>query len=167
MIDLIEQDVGEKLAGQVTDRQSFWTEHVKQVVARKVGVGRFFSQNAFSGGNDPADEVHESRVANCAGENIDENLVVDIWKETHNVSLQIEAMSSQKLLGTFDCPVRSLAFATRIAVENESSLIDWFENPNDGVVHNSVLKRSGTDFASFRVEDEKVTILTRRITAVA
>ena len=57
----------------------------------------------------------------------------------------------------------SLAAAAGIAVEDESAVVNWFQNVDQRIVHDAVAEGSGADLARLGFGDVKVSVCARQV----
>ena len=146
MVHDIQQNIGEELAGQVANGQPARPEQCQQIVAGKQIVRRFVTQHAISGSDDPPDQVHEPLVADVPADDAQQDLVIDVGKEPHDIGLQVVAVTTQVALRPIQSAMRPFPPPTRIAVEVEAPLEQGLQHSDDGVMDDPVAKGGSAAF---------------------
>ena len=161
MVERVEVDVGEELAGLVADGDaspSFaWGE---QVVAGKPVPNFFLSVTVV---DDLADQPKHVLVLDLAGQQSLEDFVVHRGKEFLDVGLEDITETAGELLAAAYSGVRALALAAGVGIGNEGSLVNRLQHVDQGVVDDPIPVRSRTDLPLLRFVNEEAAVGTRSI----
>ena len=147
VIESVQVDVGEKLAGEVADRDadSFWAGLVKggavveDAIEEPEGVGAF---------DFAADEGFEDAV-------------VDVGEVAADVGLEDVGVFAGEVGETAEGAVGAFVFAVGVAVEDEGLLEDGLDDVAESVVNDAIAVGGGGNPAGFGFVDFKVTIFAR------
>ena len=85
--------------------------------------------------------------------------MVNTRKKLDDIGPQRPWISSQKLLRSLDCTVRSFATTAGVAVKNESRFEYRLQNVDDSVVYDAVAKGGRTDQTRLGISDGEVVII--------
>jgi len=155
VVQWIEEDVGEELAGQIANRQSSGAEEGKEVVAGEESVRKLGAQDVLSAIEDRLHQGQRASTANHPAHGPEQQFVVDRGKEPNDVRAQAESVASCKLVRPANGLVSSLSPSARIGVVDESTLEERLECTDERVVDHSVAKGRSGDEPSLRFVDEK------------
>ena len=130
VIERVEVDVGEELAGLVADGDASPPfAGREQVVAGEI-VQDFFLRVAVV--DDLADQPQHVRVFDLAGHEFLEDFVVQRREELLDVGLEDVAETAGELLAAIHGGVRAFALATGVGVGNERPLEDRLQHARSG-----------------------------------
>ena len=151
VVQAVEVDVGEELAGQVADGQAAPAlERGEQVVARKVERHRLLGVGAV---DDPVRQRQGAGADDAPAQVALEDFMVDGGEVAVDVAAQDMAETVAEPLVAGDGPVRALAGAVGVAVVDEAALEEGLGDRAEGVVDHPVAERRGGDDAVLGVED--------------
>ena len=151
VVQAVEVDVGEELAGQVADGQPpAALEGGEQVVAGVVEMHRLLGVGAV---DDRVDEPQGACAPDAPAHVRLQHRVVDGWEVAVEVATQHRRVAVAEALVAGHRPVRALAEAVGVAVEDEAALEDGLDDRAQRMVHHPVPERGGGDRARLGVAD--------------
>ena len=153
VVERVEVDVGEELAGLVAERQApapFGGS--EQVVAGKPHQHRVLGVAVV---DDPVHQPEDIGVFDLAGDQVLEDGVVDRREELADIRLQDVAVTAGELLAAVHGGVGALALAAGVAVVDERPLEDRLQHAGQGVMHDPVPERGGADLAGLPLVDRE------------
>lgn len=158
MIEGIQINVGEELAGQIADGQAAPAlKRQEQIIAGEIPVGfclRIAAVNDFV--NQPQGFTVGDHPANFALE----NLVVDAGEVLAQVAFQNVLRLPHELLQTPNGGMSAFAHAIGVTVKNEATLKQWVDDVDQHVMNNTITKGRDADHAFLGLVDEEGFIIT-------
>jgi hypothetical protein len=116
--------------------------------------------------DDQFDQPHEAFVSDVARDHPQQNGVIDIWKKLYDIGLQVEWIAAKVHLSTIHRSVRPFPSSACVAVEDESTFEQGFQNPDNRMMNDAISKWRCADFSVFGLEDVEVLVRTGSVTAV-
>jgi hypothetical protein len=149
MIEAIEVDVGEELAGQVADRQPPPAAiGLEEIVARIVEVDRFLGVRAI---DDGVEQPQRRRTTEAPAKVGLQDLVVDGREVAIDVAPQDMAVAIAEALVPRHSTVGAFADPVGIAVVDEAALEDRPDDVVECMVHNPISEWRRRNHPAFRV----------------
>ena len=151
VVQSIQVQIGEELAGEVADRQPAAAfERREQIVA---GIVDQHGLLPIAAVDDAVGQCQGVFAGEAAAQVRFEDGVVDGREVAVDVAAQHMGMTVAEALVTGHGAVRAFADAVGVAVEHEAVLEDGLADGAEGVMHHAVAKRRGGDDAVLGVED--------------
>ena len=153
VVQRVEVDIGEELAGLVAQRQSpAPLGGREQVVAGEPHQHRLLRIAVV---DDEPDQLEHMRVLDLASDQPFEDLMVDGGEEFPDIGLQDIPVTTGKLLAAIHGGVGPLSLAAGVAVEDERPLEDRLEYAGQGVMHHPVAEWRRADLAGLALVDRE------------
>lgn len=157
MVEGIEINIGEELAGQISNRQAAPAlQRRKQIIAGEVPVD---FQLRVAAVDDSVDEPQRFGVADDAANFVFQNFVIDAGKIMAEVAFKNISRAVHELLQSANGGVRAFADAIGIAVKNEPALEERADDVDEHVVHNAIAKVRGADQTLLRLINEESAVI--------
>ncbi|MFM2431012.1 MAG: hypothetical protein RLZZ511_2225 [Cyanobacteriota bacterium] len=136
MVELVEINIGKKLAGEIADRESASPQVRREdTVTGEVGFDGFLGVTVID------NEVNEPEgfgTFDFATDDCFENFVVDAGEVAADVALEHVSVGFDEMGEMFECAVGAVAFAVGVGVMDEGALEDGGDDVAEGVVNDSV-----------------------------
>ena len=164
MVEPVEIEVGEELAGQVAYRKpAAALDRRQEVVARKPQVHGFLRVGTV---HDPVHKIQRAPARDAPAQVPLEYFVVDRREIAVDVAAQHMAEAVAERLVSAYGAVRAPALAVGIAVVDEAALEQGFAHRVQRLVHHPVAKRRGGDDPALRIVDRKLLVAPRQVGAI-
>jgi hypothetical protein len=153
MIESVEINIREKLAGQIANWQAAPAlRRREKIVVGEVPIELDLRVAAV---DNLVDQPQSFGVRDDAANELFQNLVIDAGKILAQVNFQNVLCLLHELLQPPNGGVSSFAHAVGIAVENKPALEERADDIDEHVVHDAVAKGRGTDEALFRLVNQE------------
>lgn len=145
VIEAVEIDIGEELAGEVADGKALATGRGReQIIAREIVQYLWLE---IAGVDNLPHEPAGTPVPDRSAEDHTQDVMVDAGKVLRNVSLEDIAVLSAEPRETLYGGMRAFPLPTGIGVVDEGALEERLDDAAQGMVHDAVAIRRGTDEA--------------------
>ena len=149
MVEVVEVDVGEELAGLIAQRQTAAALGRAEQVVADIPLADVFLRVGVV--DDTGGQLQNAPVLDLAVEPSLEELMVNTREVFLDVALQHIAMAAGEGSEAVHGGMSAFALATGVAIEKEAALEDRFEEAAQGVMHHPVAERGGADQPPFRL----------------
>ena len=161
MVKAVQIDIGEKLTGQVADRDA-----APPLKGREKIVSLIVSRNFFlriAGINDEFYQPKSVPTFNFSGNTFQEDFVVDRGEIFADVRFQNKAIPAGKFREAIHSAVRTFTRTAGVGIVDERSLNNRFNNTAQGMMDNPIAIGSSADTPGLAFVDRKFPVATRLI----
>ena len=158
VVEAIQAYIAPELAGQVANGQTAPVRRRSLVVPIEVHHLIHIRQHSHTAGNDLVTEPQYILILDLAGQYLMQDGVVYGWKELADIALQLVRELSRELLRTVQGAVSTLADAVGVAVEDETSFKERFDQVTERMMDDTITEGCGGDQAALRLVDEETGI---------
>ena len=153
MIEAVEVDVREELAGQIPDGQAVPPDvTVEQILAP------LHAMTVFMGFQDPLDQSHHLPVCNGLADAVQQDFMVDAREIPAQVTLEDVGKAAGEFCTAAHSGVSAFAFPAGVAVLDEFLLENRLQHADQRVMHHAVAEWRGSHAAELRLVDVKLGI---------
>lgn len=142
-------DVGKKLRGEITDRQTARAQHGKEVIAGEVDRRILLCQQICAARQNTVDQLQHPPVRQMPLEGCAQHGVVHAGEKLTDIERQHIAPSTRKVLCAVERRQRAFAAPAGVGVVDKARLPDRFDDLTQGVVNDTILERRRRNHAAF------------------
>jgi hypothetical protein len=155
VVEGVEMDVRQKLAGQVADGQATGPQQRQEIVSEEQRPGELVAQDVRPRAENDAQQLQRTTAADHPVNRTHQDLVVHRGKEPDDVGAQAVPVATHPGVGAVDRHVGAPALAASVRIRDEPALEDRLDHAHDRVMHDPVPERGRRDQPALGLVDVK------------